>query len=187
MELHVVFLGVTVTLVGALCLLDLLLTFGVIRRLREHTEMLSWAGRPDMPVIGPVIGLASGEPVAAFSALTLGGELLTGTSGLRVAGFFSSACPACPERVGPFADYLADHRVARESVLSVVVAPDDGMPSYADRLNEAGRVCAVREDSDVLKAFKVSGFPAFCLLDVDGGLVTTSYDPATLPAPAAAA
>ena len=182
-----VFLGVAVAIVGALGLLDLLLTFGVIRRLRQHTEMLSRAGGPDIPVIGPVIGLASGEPVAAFSALTLGGERLTGASGLRVAGFFSSACSACPERVGPFADYLADHRVARESVLSVVVAPDDGVPSYADRLIEAGRVCAVREDSEVLKAFKVAGFPAFCLLDADGGLVTASYDPAMLPAPTAAA
>src|ERR1022692_1555422 len=183
MELHVVFLGAAVAVVGALCLLDLLLTFGVIRRLREHTEMLSTGGMPDMPVIG----LASGEPVAAFSALALGGELLNGATGLRVAGFFSSACSACPERVGPFMEYLAGHRVARESMLSVVVTPENGLPPYADRLSEAGQVCAVQQDSDVVKAFKVSGFPAFCLLDADGALVTASYDPARLPAPAAAA
>ena len=30
-----------VTIVGVLCVLDLLLTFGVIRRLREHTAMLA--------------------------------------------------------------------------------------------------------------------------------------------------
>jgi len=180
MEFHMVFLGAAVALVGALCLLDLLLTFGVIRRLREHAEMLSRAGVQDMPVIG----LASGEPVAAFSALTLGGESLTGASGLRVAGFFSSACSVCPERVGPFTEYLAGHRVARESVLSVVVTPDDGPPPYADRLNEAGQVCVVQHDSEVVRAFKVSGFPAFCLLDADGALIAASYDPAGLPAPA---
>ena len=33
-----------VVVVGGLCLLDLLLTFGVIRRLREHTSMLTGAG-----------------------------------------------------------------------------------------------------------------------------------------------
>ena len=33
-----------VVVVGCLCLLDLLLTFGVIRRLREHTSMLTAAG-----------------------------------------------------------------------------------------------------------------------------------------------
>jgi hypothetical protein len=77
--------------------------------------------------------------------------------------------------------------VARESVLSVVVAPDGGLPPYADRLGEAGRVCVVQDDSEVVKAFKVSGFPAFCLLDADGAIVAASYDPSMLPAPATAA
>jgi hypothetical protein len=183
MELNVVFLGAAVAVVGALCLLDLVLTFGVIRRLREHTELLGRGSVPDRPIIG----LATGEPVAAFSARTLGGELLTGATGLRVAGFFSSVCSVCPERVGPFTEYLAAHRIPRESVLSVVVAPDGSLPPYADRLSEAGQVCAARYDSEVVRAFKVSGFPSFCLLDADGALVTASYDPARLPAAAAAA
>ena len=177
-----VLLGAAVALVGTLCLLDLLLTFGVIRRLREHTELLSQTGVPDMPVTG----LAAGEPVTAFSVLTLSGELLDDASSLRVAGFFSSACSACPERVEPFTQYLAGHRVAPESVLSVVVTPHDSLPPYAHRLSESGRVCVVRDDSEVVKAFRISGFPAFCVLDADGAVVAASYDPATLPAPAAA-
>lgn len=175
-------LGAAVAVVGALCLLNLLLTFGVVRRLREHTELLGRGGGiPDVPVLG----LMAGERVAAFSAFTRSGELLTGTGGLRVAGFFSSGCSACPEQVGPFTEYLADNRVPRDSVLSVVLAADDDLPSYADRLGDAGRVCVARPDSEVVTAFKVSGFPAFALLDDTGALIAASFSPARLPAPAA--
>jgi hypothetical protein len=38
----------------------------------------------------------------------------------------------------------------------------------------------------VTGAFKVTGFPAFCLLGADGVLLASSYDPAMLPEPAAA-
>jgi len=34
-------LSAAIVVVGLLCLADLLLTFGVIRRLREHTEQLT--------------------------------------------------------------------------------------------------------------------------------------------------
>ena len=34
-------LGAAIVVMGLLCLIDLLLTFGVIRRLREHTEQLA--------------------------------------------------------------------------------------------------------------------------------------------------
>ena len=40
-------------LVGLLCLADLLLTFGVIRRLREHTEQLAGLRGQDAPVTRP--------------------------------------------------------------------------------------------------------------------------------------
>ena len=55
-----------VALVGVLCLLDLLLTFGVIRRLREHAELITLGGVPDIPVLG----VAVGEQPAPFSATT---------------------------------------------------------------------------------------------------------------------
>ncbi len=176
------FLAAAVGVIGALCLLDLLLTFGVIRRLREHTELLSRGGA----VTPPVVGLAAGEPVAAFSAVTTGGERLPGAGGLRVAGFFSSSCSACPERVSPFVDYLRSHQVAPDSVLSVVVAPSGEPPPYLDRLAEVSRVCIERVDGEVARAFKVAGFPAFCLLGADGAIVASGYDPAMLPEPVTA-
>jgi hypothetical protein len=175
-------LASAVALVGVLCLLNLLLMLGVIRRLREHGEMISRVGMTEMPVIG----LTPGERVAAFSAVTTGGQSLTSESGLRVAAFFSSSCSICPERAAPFADYLSGHRVLRDSVLTVVVGSASEPPPYLDRLADSTQICVVPDDAGVIKAFKVKGFPAFFLLDAAGTVLATGYDPAMLPHPALA-
>jgi hypothetical protein len=178
----VAILGAAVGVVGVLCLLDLLLTFGVIRRLREHTEILSRSG----PAAPPVIGPAPGERVAVFSAVTTGGERLSGPGGLRVAAFFSSSCSACPERVGPFTDYLRAHQIARENVVSVVTGLGASPPPYVDRLAAVSLVCMEAEDGELARAFKVRGFPAFCVLDGAGAMLASGYEPAMLPEPLAA-
>lgn len=169
-----------VAVVGVLCLLDLLLTFGVIRRLREHTALLS--GLNDQP---PLVGLETGELPEAFSAVTTLGEMVTGAAGIRVAGFFSSLCAACPERVPPFVEYLTGHGVGRSSVLAVVQGSRDAPPPYVDQIAEVALVCLESADGEIAKAFKVVGFPAFCLLDADGAVTVSGYDPSLLPAPAA--
>lgn len=169
-----------VAIVGALCLIDLLLTFGVVRRLREHTEMITRISVPEVPVIG----LTAGESPAEFSAVTVRGTSVNGPAGLRLAAFFSSSCSMCPERVPPFVQYLAEHQIAPEHALAVVLGSPDEPPPYLDQLAEVTLACAHGQDSDVAKAFKAVGFPAFCLLDADGAVLATSYDPAMLPEPA---
>jgi len=89
-------LSAAVVVVGLLCLADLLLTFGVIRRLREHTEQLSgfpWS-RPSGKPAWPTGRSRSHLPRSASP-----GERLSGPAGLRVVAFFSAGCSACPERV----------------------------------------------------------------------------------------
>src|SRR5262249_48176669 len=88
-----------VALVAALCLLDMLMTFAITRRLRVHTELL--AGRD--PVDLPIIGVPVGEIPTAGPRTTLAGERLDGLAGLRPVSFFSTSCSACPEQVPPFA------------------------------------------------------------------------------------
>jgi len=78
--------------VGTLCLVDLLLTFGVIRRLREQTALLA---APDSRERA-VIGVPEGELPGGFSATTTTGEVVSGTAGVRVVAFFASGCAACP-------------------------------------------------------------------------------------------
>jgi thiol-disulfide isomerase/thioredoxin len=169
-----------VVAVGALCLLDLLLTFGVIRRLREHTSMLTGA-RGSEP---PAIGLAAGNPPGVFSVVTTTGEEVTGAVGLRVVAFFSSWCSTCPERVPPFVEYLSRHRIGRDSVLAVVAADNSTPAPYLEQLAEVALACVEPTGGEIATAFQVTGFPAFFVLDADGVVAENAYDPATLPEPA---
>ena len=172
-------LTTAVAVVGALCLLDLLLTFGVIRRLREHTTMLAGVRDP-----GP-IGLATGQSPGSFSAVTTAGHLVTDDDGLRVVAFLSASCSACPERVPPFVDYVTSHHIGRDGVLAVVVkdaARDD--PPYLPALTEAVQVCIEPDGGELARAFRVQGFPVFCVLDEAGALLASGYDPSVLSQPA---
>jgi hypothetical protein len=171
-----------VAVVGSLCLLDLLLTFGVIRRLREHTALLTTVAPGEAPA---AIGLPAGELPAAFSSVTTDGEPVSGTSGLRVVAFFSSRCSFCPERVPPFADYLNAHRIGRDSVLAISVGSGDAPAPYLSGLAQAAQICVEPEGGDICGAFKVGAFPAFVLLDADGAVAVSGHDPAALPGPAA--
>ncbi|HEY2505889.1 MAG TPA: hypothetical protein VGI58_05195 [Streptosporangiaceae bacterium] len=170
-----------VIVVGVLCLLDLLLTFGVIRRLREHTALL--ASRHGETV---VLGLGPGEAPAEFAAVSTSGELLTGPAGFRLAAFFSSTCPICPRRVPAFLEYVQANRLSRDEVLAVVLAAEDETVPYAEGLADVAHVCLQPADGELATAFHVLGYPAFCLLDADGAVQLTGYDPAELPAPVAA-
>lgn len=168
-----------VAVVGGLCCLDLLLTLGVIRRLREHTEMLTAAGVPTRAALG----LSVGERPVAFSAVTTDGERVNGAAGRRVAAFFSSWCSVCPERVPPFVDYLSRHQIGRDQVLAIVQGSDSAPPPYLDQITEVAHVCIEPDDGEIAGAFKVTGYPAFFLLDADGAVLVSGYDPAALPEP----
>jgi hypothetical protein len=168
-----------VVVIGGICLLDLLLTFGVIRRLREHTAML---GSPPDPH-SSAIGLAEGDSPGAFSTITTTGSLVDGAAGLRVVAFFTTSCAICAKRVAPFIDYLREHRIDPGSVLAIVGASSDGAP-YLDQLTQVAAVCLEQEDGAMARAFKVGGFPAFCLLDGNGVVIGSAANPVLLPEPA---
>ena len=170
-------LTAAVIAVGLLCLVDLLLTFGVIRRLRQHTELLSNRGA-DVEVLS----LHAGDVPAAFSAQTTEGSELAGPAGIRLAAFFSSTCSVCPKRVPTFADYVLANHVARADVLAVVLTEEIDSVPYLDRLAEVASVCVQSPDGELAAAFGVLGYPAFCVLDADGTVQAVSYDPADLPA-----
>ncbi len=175
-------LVVAVVIVGVLCLTDLLLTFGIIRRLREHTALLSEQGHADLPVTG----LAVGEVPEPFAVPTTEERLQTGPAGLRLVAFFSSSCSICPKRVPSFTDYVLANGIHRNDVLAVVLGAADEPAPYLDQLTTVAQTRLEPENGELARAFKVSGYPAFCLLDPDGAVLASGYDPAALPAPVAA-
>ncbi|MFJ5720535.1 hypothetical protein [Streptomyces sp. NPDC093149] len=146
---------VLVLVVGSLCCLNLLLTIGVVRRLREHSELLAERGGPnesDVPV-----GLEVGE----FAAVTLDGTEV-GRDDLAedcVVAFFMHDCSPCREKMPRFVEYARKLPGGRDQTL-VVVAEDDGKErEFAQALAPVARVVVTNGMGPVAGAFKVSAFP----------------------------
>ena len=174
-------LAAAVVVVGVLCLTDLLLTVGVIRRLRVHTELLSRVHAEHGGDIA-ITSLGVGAIPDSFTWQGSGGEPVTGPAGWRMAAFFSSTCSACPERIPGFLDYVRARHLERDRVLAVVAASPAAEPvPYLDSLAAVAHVCQMPHGSEPEKAFKVAGFPAFFLLDETGAVQAASFDPAALP------
>lgn len=170
-----------VAVTAALGLVNLLLTFGVVRRLREHAKLLS-----ESRTLPEVTGLLPGEAPGDFAAVSATGRHIGNATGVRVAAFFSTECSVCTTRVEPFVSYVSRRKISPERVLAVIVGngsdDGDGLTPYVDQLAGVATVCTERHDGGVSTAFKVTGFPAFCLFDDDGLLTASEYDPAMLPA-----
>jgi hypothetical protein len=169
--------------VALLAVVNLVFTLAVVRRLREHTELISKLGTP-----GPMRGdtmLPAGQSVGGYAATTVDGATVSADDreGRELVGFFSLGCQPCAERLPEFVASAGDHPGGRHRVLAVVAGRDDegDARSYVDKLTPVARV--VREDmgGPLQKAFAVQGYPAIGLIDESGVVVvsgTTMPDPA---------
>jgi hypothetical protein len=184
MECVMAVLTAAVVVLGLIGLLNLVLTIGVIRRLREHTAMLANGAGMGMHGPPPASELVPGQRPAEFSVRIDGGDELSGPAGLRVVAFFSPLCSVCPERVPPFVEYVSSHAIDRDCVLAVV-EHNEGVaaPTYLDTLATVAQVCSGPDGDSVTAAFKIQGNPAFAVLNADGVLVATGYEPLRLPEP----
>jgi hypothetical protein len=164
-------LTTAVVLIGLIALLNLVLTFGVIRRLRDQPpadqHQHSGGLRPASDVRPTT--LQPGELVPGIDAMTIDGTAVQlPFEGRSLIGFFSPSCSTCREQLIPFV-VTAERQPDGVRVLAVVAgADDDSATAYVDELL-AGRseVLVVREDEDgpVQKAFGIKGFPAFAIVD----------------------
>ncbi|MEU5427843.1 redoxin domain-containing protein [Streptomyces olivoreticuli] len=148
-----------VVLVGSLCTLDLLLTLGVIKRLKEHTALLSKmaAGSPGRPPVVPV-----GQEVGDFTAVAVGGEVLTRESlaGETLVAFFSPSCEPCHEMLPKFVAHARAVSGGRDQVLAVVVGTPDRAEEQVAELAPVARVVVESgSDAKVSDAFGIKGFP----------------------------
>lgn len=176
------FLVVALVALSLLGVVNLVFSFGVIRRLREHTELL------DRLSVGAAGGsdamIAPGGTVGEFTATTVDGEpvsrdLLADTT---LVGFFSPSCVSCRQGLGQFVEYARAHPGGRDQALAVVIAHDDS--AAAPMIAELADVVRVVRDGDggpVQKAFGVQGLPAFGLIKSDGVVVASGRDLSTLP------
>jgi thiol-disulfide isomerase/thioredoxin len=177
-------LAVLTVVVGLLCLLDLVLTFGVIRRLREHGELIARS----LSTAPPVVAVrAPGESVAPFATTTVDGEPLSRDAlpERSLVGFFSPGCAACAESLPAFRRYAEEFPGGREAVLAVVVGSAEETAAQRRELGDVARVVVEAVDGPVGAALGVQAFPAFAVLDGAGRVVASGLRLDDVAAPAA--
>ena len=169
-------------LVGALALFNLILTFGVIRRLRAQADLSA----PGTVVDGPVV--PAGTPVGPFSVVATDGAEVTDASlaGETVVGFFSPQCGPCEEALPAFEEYARRAPDGRRQVVAVVVPPPsegtDGPEAgaLAARLAPVARVVVQEGKGPMLTAFGVDAYPSLIIVD-DGAVAASGTNAMSLP------
>ncbi|WP_149549530.1 TlpA family protein disulfide reductase [Streptomyces marokkonensis] len=176
------YLTAGLVLVALLCVLDLVLTLAVVRRLREEPATAPDGGGPP-----DVSELSVGEVVAPFEVTDTAGRTLTRdglTSGMNVV-FMSPGCLACEELLPLVAERAAGYAPGR--LLAVVVRdPDgsDGHSEFVDRLSPVARVVVTDLGGALMGAFALTGTPAYVEMGHGGRISGIGR---TLPRPAAQA
>ncbi|MET9295511.1 hypothetical protein [Streptomyces sp. NPDC003077] len=181
-----------VVLVGVLGAVNLVLALGIVKRLREHGELLA---NGNTAVNSYTINV--GESVGAFRATTVDGEPVTQrlapddetlTPGDTLVAILSPTCGPCKEKLPKLLDYIAYHGIPREQVLAAVVGDPDEATAFVDALRPSARVVVEESDGALSTAFQVKAFPTLLRVSSDGsgGAVVTDND-VRLGVPATAA
>ncbi len=175
-------------LVGLVGVLNLLLLFGVIRRLKEHDQALAKIPYGAMQAPPAESMRAPGSEVDEFSALSTDDVAVTKETlaDRTLIGFFSASCAPCVESAPKFAAHAAGTPGGKGSVLAIVVADGDDDPSgLVGVLAGSARVVVEGYDGPVATAFGVTAFPTYAVVAA-GTITATAIEFTALPAPAAA-
>lgn len=177
------YLIAAVVLVGALCLLDLLVTIGLIRRLRAQQ-----AARTPADAFADEGLLAPGAAVGAFETSTVDGsrlrsrDLAAGT----VVAFLTPGCPPCHDQLPRLVSALGAS--PGSGAVAVVAGGRSGEAETEQMLGELGPVAEVVHEPDpgpLTEAFAARAFPALYRVRPAGDeLVVEAVGEHVLPAPA---
>lgn len=178
-------LVVLVALLGVLSALNLLLSFGLIRRLREHTELIDAVY--EFVADGPAAAapaVAAPAAVGEFRATTADGEPL-GRDDLApstVVAFLAVDCKGCHEQLPHLLDWARDQD--RQRIVAVVDGRGGDPFDLVAQLLPVARV--VVDTNEVAAAFGIRSYPRFCVIGPDATLSAVVPTVARLPVGAAA-
>jgi cytochrome oxidase Cu insertion factor (SCO1/SenC/PrrC family) len=180
------YLAAATVLVGAIAVLNLLLTTAVIRRMRDDAARGHQPGGGRVPGFG---GLPVGAALPAFRGTDATGLPLTDDhlrGGPALVAFLSTDCPSCRQRAGEFAARAAEIAGAGGRSVAVIVQGDESRDPLEAALHAAAEVEGIGaaggaspdgivmtvESFDrrgpLLDAFDVTTFPTFFVLGADG-------------------
>ncbi len=154
-----------VVVLTVLVILNLLITFAVLRRLRIHEERLA------MPASG---GAGDREQLIGRRLPRFGAS-----GAIRLVAFFSAGCAPCEEQAAEFARHPDAERVA-------ILVPGSGADAERQRLLSAlGDAPTVIEEPTggaLAEELGVRSFPQLLLLDKSGTIVAARHSLAALAA-----
>jgi len=175
-------MGVAVTLIAAGLILNLILTTGLVRRLRDFSAR----GEPEPQLRLPVApGLSPGDAVPEFSTTSVAGHSVS-TADLNgvpwVVGFFSSGCRACREHIVDYGDYVASLRSGSTAAIAVVVGTDPGGRDLVETAQHITELLVVEDlGGAVSRSFAVEAFPSFFAVDRSGRVSHADLSARRLP------
>jgi hypothetical protein len=171
-----------VGVLAAITGLNLLLTLGVVRRLRELTALLSDSG-------GAAIALPVGAQVEPFSAVTVDGDVMDRASigGPTLVAAVSPTCKPCQDRLPQLIASAAGMPGGRDRVFALVISADEQeRAAMVTQLRAVARVAIEAPNGPVARALGVRGYPTFALLDLGGRVLGSGFAPDQVPYPAVA-
>ncbi|MER7004832.1 hypothetical protein ABT297_17560 [Dactylosporangium sp. NPDC000555] len=158
-----------VVLVGVLCTVDLALTVGVIRRLREY-EVQRTVGGASTSLAPP------GTPVGQFAATTVDGGEVTrdalADAGGALVGFFTPHCEPCEQQLPEFVAYAG---ALSTPVLAVVVGASGDVADLVRALEPVARVVVEEPLGPLAAAFQVRSFPSVITVDGNGRMTAGGH------------
>ncbi len=172
-------LAAAVTLAIGLGLLNLVLAYGIIRRLRTDT-------RNSPSTVFPVTDADSlGATAEEFSVrLKDGREISRDSLGDdTLVAFFAPGCGPCAELLPHFVDTVARSGRPADEVLAVVVPGKEDSAPYASALREVATVLTDDDARTVEAAFGVNAYPVVCRVRAGGRLTALARDLHELTAP----
>lgn len=170
-----------VVLLGVLCIVNAVFCLGIVRRLREHTELLNKMSSKGSDLLRP-----AGELVDDFETSTVDGRPVSRGSlaGPTLVAFFSPGCAPCKEELPKFVALAGAHPGGRAQVLAVLAGGDDSVATpMAATLADVAQVVREEESGPVQEAFDLRGYPAFAVLEQDGVIRVTENRVERLSAP----
>lgn len=164
-------------LLGAI---NLLLTLGVVRRLREYADVLS--GMKSLVPSGGSRLLPVGESPGDFSTLTTDGETVSRSS-LRdgsVVAFWGPHCQPCAAKLPALLELLASLPGGRQAALTVVQGGEAESAALVSRLRPVTRVVVEPNAGPTASAFQARATPTLYVLDAEGRVRAAGHDPERL-------
>jgi hypothetical protein len=157
-------LAAAVVLVGLLCVVDLVLTFAVLRRLREHTDHLdrlssaggTWSGIDRERFVG--------RELPEFST-----ETVNGAGGVELVGFFLPNCSPCHAEAPLFVDEARALGPGR--ALALVAGSGGDADDLVRMFDGVAQVVRDPTSGELVRALNVGAFPTFLRLDSHGAIV----------------